>query len=190
MALPRQNFFIAEVPAGVSVKAIIAATEAVVGVKQIYCLHDIGGSKYLLGLKSASAVRKYREAGGLSLGGEVIPVVPAISDEVNTSVTCWSLPTFVDDEEIVRALTPHGKVLKIEAARYGDKRSFLTGPRYIELRMKINNPLPFSMHIIGHRVTFHYPEWRQDGGRGSRQSGSQDGGGEAAAANDATAQAK
>lgn len=178
MALPRQNFFIAEGSAGVSAKDVIAATEALVGVKQIHSLHDLDGFKFLVGLKSASAVRKFREAGSLSIGGEIVPVAPAISDEVNISVTCWSLPTFVSDEEIVRALIPYGKVLKIEAARYGDKRSFLTGPRYIQLRMKTDNPLPSCFCIAGHRVTFNYEEWRQDGRRESLQPGSQDGGGQ------------
>lgn len=189
MVLPRQNFFIADASAGVSAKAIIAATEALVGVKQIHSLHDLGGFKFLVGLKSASAVRKFREAGSLRIAGEVVPVDPAVSDEVNTSVTCWSLPTFVGDEEIVQALAPYGKVLKIEAARYGDKRSFLTGPRYIQLRMKTNNPLPYCLRISGHRVTFNYQEWRQDGRRESRRPGSQDGGVQEGPSG-ATAQAK
>ncbi|KAG0431898.1 hypothetical protein HPB47_021352, partial [Ixodes persulcatus] len=61
-------------------------------------------------VKCRTAVRKLTDAGSLSIGGNLVPLVP-VGPQV-TAVTVLFLPAHVPDELLVRSLAQHGKVQK------------------------------------------------------------------------------
>ncbi|CAN7937973.1 unnamed protein product, partial [Ixodes hexagonus] len=74
-----------------------------------------------------------------------------------TRVACMSLPGYVPDDYLVRALAPYGKLVKIERTKHIDRPTVRTGIRIAWMEMRPDKPVPNSIRILEHRVTCDYP---------------------------------
>ncbi|KAG0422179.1 hypothetical protein HPB47_001975 [Ixodes persulcatus] len=114
----------------------------------------MGALHFQVVVNSKAAVRKLLDAGGLSIGGNLVPLVP-VGPQV-TAVTVLFLLAHVPDELLVRSLAQHGKVQEITHGVYKDTPSIKTGTRYAKMEMKEQNPVPNFLRIGGYRVTCDY----------------------------------
>ncbi|KAG0415160.1 hypothetical protein HPB47_007681 [Ixodes persulcatus] len=154
MAPPKTHAFDMTVSEGTPVDAVLDAAVALVTLPEVFSVQHMGALHFQVVVNSKAAVRKLLDAGGLSIGGNLVPLVP-VGPQV-TTVTVLFLPAHVPDELLVRSLAQHGKVQEITHGVYKDTPSIKTGTRYVKMEMKEQNPVPNFLRIGGYRVTCDY----------------------------------
>ncbi|KAG0411124.1 hypothetical protein HPB47_011765 [Ixodes persulcatus] len=154
MAPPKTHAFDMTVSEGTPVDAVLDAAVALVALPEVFSVQHMGALHFQVVVNSKAAVRKLLDAEGLSIGGNLVPLVP-VGPQV-TTVTVLFLPAHVPDELLVRSLAQHGKVQEITHGVYKDTPSIKTGTRYVKMKMKEQNPVPNFLRISGYRVTCDY----------------------------------
>ncbi|CAN7978263.1 unnamed protein product, partial [Ixodes persulcatus] len=139
---------------GTPVDAVLDAAVTLVTLPEVFSVQHMGALHFQVVVNSKAAVRKLLDAGGLSIGGNLVPLVP-VGPQV-TTVTVLFLPAHVPDELLVRSLAQHGKVQEITHGVYKDTPSIKTGTRCVKMEMKEQNPVPNFLRIGGYRVTCDY----------------------------------
>ncbi|KAG0434757.1 hypothetical protein HPB47_018903 [Ixodes persulcatus] len=127
MAPPKTHAFDMTVSEGTPVDAVLDAVVALVTLPEVFSVQHMGALHFQVVVNSKAAVRKLLDAGGLSIGGNLVPLVP-VGPQV-TTVTVLFLPAHVPDELLVRSLAQHGKVQEITHGVYKDTPSIKTGTR-------------------------------------------------------------
>lgn len=141
-------------PPGASVDSIFDAATGIVGTAELFSVQHLGATNFQLSVTSSSAMSRIVNAGALSIGGTLVPIVP-VGPQV-TAITCLFLPVYVKSEALAAALAPYGKVLDIRFGVYQDHPTLRTGTRYIRMEMKEATPVPNFLRVSGHRATFDY----------------------------------
>ncbi|KAG0441993.1 hypothetical protein HPB47_015798 [Ixodes persulcatus] len=141
-------------PPGASVDSIFDAATGIVGTAELFSVQHLGATNFQLSVTSSSAMSHIGNAGALSIGGTLIPIVP-VGPQV-TAITCLFLPVYVKGEALAAALAPYGKVLDIRFRVYQDHATLRTGTRYIRMAMKESTSVPNFLRVSGHRATFDY----------------------------------
>ncbi|KAG0414172.1 hypothetical protein HPB47_008672 [Ixodes persulcatus] len=136
-------------PPGASVDSIFDAATGIVGTAELFSLQHLGASNFQLSVTSSSAMRRIVNAGALSIGGTLVPIIP-VGSQV-TAMTCLFLPVYVKSEALAAALAPYGKVLDIRFGVYQDHPTLRTGTRYIRMEMKESTPVMNFLRVSGHR---------------------------------------
>lgn len=134
---------------------VIDAIAAVVGLPQVYMVRHFGGARFQGIVYTSAAMEKLFSHGDLSICGQKA-TVESLSPRV-TRVACMHLPGYVPDDYLVRALTPHGKVVKLERPTTIDRPTVCNGLRVAWVEMLPDKPVPNFLRIQEHRVTCDYP---------------------------------
>ncbi|KAG0428732.1 hypothetical protein HPB47_024291 [Ixodes persulcatus] len=103
-------------PPGASVDSIFDVATGIVAAAELVSAQHLGASNFQLSVTSSSAMSRIVNAGALSIGGTIVPIVP-VGPQV-TAITCLFLPVYVKSEALAAALAPYGKVLDIRFGVY------------------------------------------------------------------------
>ncbi|KAG0412162.1 hypothetical protein HPB47_010701 [Ixodes persulcatus] len=115
-------------PPGASVDSIFDTAAGIVGTAELFFVQHLGATNFRLSVTSSSPMSRIVNAGALSIGGTLVPIVP-VGPQV-TTITCLFLPVYVKSEALSAALAPYGKVLDIRFGVYQDHPTLRTGTRY------------------------------------------------------------
>ncbi|KAG0441767.1 hypothetical protein HPB47_015857 [Ixodes persulcatus] len=144
-----------EAPDAASSVNIIDALSEVVGLRQVFMVQHLQGSRFQVTLYTATAVEKLFAHGELSICGQKV-AIETLTPRV-TRVACLQLPSYVPDEYLVRALAPYGKVVKLERPTTTDRPTVCNGIRVAWVEMKPEKPVPNFLRVLEHRITCDYP---------------------------------
>lgn len=142
-------------PVQASTIDVTDAAAAVVGLSQVYMVQHLGGRRFQVILYNSVAMEQLHAHGNLSICGQSVAIEPLMPRV--TRVACFHLPGYVPDEYIVRALTPYGKIVKLEKPTITDRPTVCNGIRVAHLEMRQDKPVPNFISILEHRVTCDYP---------------------------------
>ncbi|KAH9384149.1 hypothetical protein HPB48_026142 [Haemaphysalis longicornis] len=120
------------VPADASTVSVIDAVADVVGLPNVYMVQHLGGARFQCTLYTSAAMEQLLRHGGLSVCGKKV-TIEVLAPRL-TRVACLSLPGYVVDEHLIRALAPYGKVVSIERPTTVDRPSVRNGHRLFTLK--------------------------------------------------------
>ncbi|KAH9366577.1 hypothetical protein HPB48_022675 [Haemaphysalis longicornis] len=143
------------VPADASTVSVIDAVADVVGLPNVYMVQHLGGARFQCTLYTSAAMEQLLRHGGLSVCGKEV-AIEVLAPRL-TRVVCLSLPGYVVDEHLIRALAPYGKVVSIERPTTVDRPSVRSGHRVVHIEMKPEKPVPNFIRVLEHRVICDYP---------------------------------
>lgn len=143
------------VPADASTVSVIDAVADVVGLPNVYMVQHLGGARFQCTLYTSAAMEQLLRHGGLSVCGKEV-AIEVLAPRL-TRVACLSLPGYVVDEHLIRALAPYGKVVSIERPTTVDRPSVRNGHRVVHIEMKPEKPVPNFIRVLEHRVICDYP---------------------------------
>lgn len=143
------------VPADASTVSVIDAVADVVGLPNVYMVQHLGGAKFQCTVYTSAAMQQLLRHGGLSICGKTV-AIEALAPRL-TRVACLSLPGYVTDEHLLRALAPYGKVVGIERPTTVDRPTVKNGHRVVQIEMKPEKPVPNFIRVLEHRVICDYP---------------------------------
>ncbi|KAH9368585.1 hypothetical protein HPB48_009817 [Haemaphysalis longicornis] len=123
ITFPPTNDFVfnVTVPADASTVFAIDAVSDVIGLPNVYMVQSLQGAKFHCKVYMSAAMQQLYRLSGLSICGKTI-AVEALAPRL-TRVACPSLPVYVADEHLLRALAPYGKVVGIERFNTIDRPS-------------------------------------------------------------------
>ncbi|XP_077537060.1 uncharacterized protein LOC144149366 [Haemaphysalis longicornis] len=159
MPPPRSNVFSVKLPVGCTADDIIDGVARIVTIQEVYCVQHMGARNYEVTVNTRAAATTLIQFKTVRLGDQIVPLIPI--GPASTSITCLFLPATVTNESLIRALTPHGQVTEVRNGTFKGQPSVLTGTRYIQMRMKEDNPVPNYIRVAGHRAVFDYPGVRR-----------------------------
>ncbi|XP_042149518.1 uncharacterized protein LOC121837777 [Ixodes scapularis] len=142
-------------PVQASTVDVTDAVADVVGLNQVYMVQHLGGNRFQVILYNSVALEQLNAHGDLSICGQQVatePLMPRV-----TRVACLHLPGYVPDEYLVRALSPYGKLVKLERPTITDRPTVCNAIRVAHLEMRSDKPVPNFIRILEHRVTCDYP---------------------------------
>lgn len=96
--------------ADASAVSVIDAIADVVGLPNV--VQHLGGVKFQCTVYTSAAMEQLLRHGGLSICGKTV-AIEALAPRL-TRVACLSLPGYVADEHLLRAMAPFGKVFAVE----------------------------------------------------------------------------
>lgn len=117
-------------------------------------LQHLGGLRFKVVIRSRAAVSRILEAGSLSIGEQVVPII-SLGPQVVLVYSLY-LPRQVRNETLAASLKAKGKVFEVTAATHVNRPTVRTGTRIVKFEMKESNPVPNFMRVAGHRVTMDY----------------------------------
>lgn len=156
MPPPRSHAFTPKLPAGCTADDIIDGVARIVTLQEIYCVQHMRGRNYEVTVNTRAAVTSLIQFKSIRLADQIVPLIPV--GPASRSVTCLCLPAAVTNETLIRALAPYGQVTEIRNETFKGQPSVFTGTRYIQMRMKDENPVPNYIRLGRHRSVFDYAD--------------------------------
>ncbi|KAH9375155.1 hypothetical protein HPB48_016815 [Haemaphysalis longicornis] len=105
----------------------------------------MGARNYEVTVNTRAAATTLIQLKTVRLGDQIVPLIP-IRSGINEHHLLVPAAT-VTNESLIRALTPYGQVTEVRNGTFKGQPSVLTGTRYIQMRIKEDNPVPNYIRV-------------------------------------------
>lgn len=136
---------------------LVDAVYDAVGNNNAYGVAHRGGNLFEVGVNTRSALVRVLDC-GLTVAGHVCPIEPLGPRTV--TVVCKMVPLHMRNENLIRALSRFGKVLKLEDITFEDRKgrgTLRTGNKKVIMEMGEKSPLPNFLRVLEALVQCDYP---------------------------------
>lgn len=140
---------------------LVDAVFDVVGPGKVYGISHRGGNLYHVAVTTRSAVDRVFE-NGIFVAEQRCHIEPLGVRTVN--VTCKMVPLYLRNENLIRALNKHGKVLKLDDITFEDRKgrgTLRTGNKKALMEINDKCPLPNFIRVMDALIQCDYPGVRR-----------------------------